>query len=63
MTQEQLLLLMVQGKISDLSSEQQKKIRETADKLRAIRKEADDEESGIGMMAMALVTAEMGAEE
>lgn len=63
MSQEKMILLMVRGQIAGLSQEQQASVKEVADQIRNLWKDADAKEPGIGTMALALITAEAGAEE
>lgn len=57
------MLLIVRGKIAGLPSEQQTSIKKVADQIRNLWKDADAKEPGIGTMALALISAEAGAEE
>jgi len=55
MKQEEMVLLMVRGAIAGFPSEQQAKIAECAEKIRALVKEYKEE----GEMACGLVAAEL----
>jgi len=62
MTEEKATLLMIRGHISVLSEQDQSDIKSTADKIKEVVKEADSKQNGIGVMALALVGAELAAE-
>ena len=58
MTEEEMVLTMMRGAIAGLPEEQQAKVKECAEKLRALVKEYGDE----GKCACGMVGAELAAD-
>ena len=57
MNAEELTLMMIKGSITELPEEEQKKVKDCAEKIREVVREYD----ACGQIAVALIGAEMAA--
>lgn len=62
-TEEQVQLLLMRGHVAGLTEAQQQQVKACAEKLRETIAAADKVEDGIGHIALALVGAELAAED